>query len=246
MNMEEDNSAAQTMLTINEEVTIFEYAPQKFQQIREMDLIDKNKIKFSLSAKRNRDQVFQAGESQGKSGSFFFFSHDKKFIIKTMYDDELKIFLEALPEYFEHLKNNPNSMIARIYGVFKVKMEDIVPVNLLLMANTIRCESSSMITNVFDLKGSVINRDVKLTKKHKNTSTLKDLNLQRIKKENQLINNDFIKFKPDDIDQIKEQIRKDVELFKKFNLMDYSLLFAIEKVGSNDSSLKSKPEKSES
>ena len=53
--MDEDASANQTMLTINEEVTIFEYAPQKFQQIREMDHIDKNKIKFSLSAKRNRD-----------------------------------------------------------------------------------------------------------------------------------------------------------------------------------------------
>jgi hypothetical protein len=62
-----------------------------------------------------------------------------------MYEDELKVFIEALPEYFEHLRNNPNSLIARIYGVFKVKMEDIVPVNLLLMANTIRCESSSMI-----------------------------------------------------------------------------------------------------
>jgi len=54
-----------------------------------MDNIDKDIIKYSLSAKRNRDQAFNAGESQGKSGSFFFFSHDKKFIIKTMYDDEL-------------------------------------------------------------------------------------------------------------------------------------------------------------
>jgi len=62
-----------------------------------------------------------------------------------MYDDELKIFLEALPDYFAHLRDNPNSLIARIYGVFKVKMEDIVPVNLLLMANTIRCKSSSLI-----------------------------------------------------------------------------------------------------
>jgi hypothetical protein len=46
------------MLTINEEVTIYEYAPKKFQEIREMDSIDKDKIKYSLSAKRNRDQVF--------------------------------------------------------------------------------------------------------------------------------------------------------------------------------------------
>jgi hypothetical protein len=58
-----------------------------------------------------------------------------------MYDDELKVFLEALPDYFEHIKLYPNSLIARIYGVFKVKMEDIVPVNLLLMSNTIQCKS---------------------------------------------------------------------------------------------------------
>ena len=59
-----------------------------------------------------------------------------------MNDTELRIFLEAMPEYFEHLKTNPDSLIARIYGVFKVKMEDIVAVNLLLMANTIKCKSN--------------------------------------------------------------------------------------------------------
>lgn len=62
-----------------------------------------------------------------------------------MYEDELKIFLEALPAYCEHLTANPDSLVARIYGVFKVKMEDLVPVNLLLMANTIRVKSSSCI-----------------------------------------------------------------------------------------------------
>lgn len=103
-----------------EEVTIYEYAPKIFQQIRDMDNIDKDKIKFSLSAKRNRDSVFKAGESQGKSGSFFVFSHDHEFIIKTMYEDELKVFLNALPSYFQHLKQNHGSLIARIYGVYKV------------------------------------------------------------------------------------------------------------------------------
>jgi len=38
----------------------------------------------SLSPKFNRDRVFAAGEGAGRSGSFFFFSHDRKFIIKTM------------------------------------------------------------------------------------------------------------------------------------------------------------------
>jgi hypothetical protein len=49
------NEQNETMLTINEEVTIFEYAPKKFQDIREMDKIDRSIIKVSLSAKRNRD-----------------------------------------------------------------------------------------------------------------------------------------------------------------------------------------------
>jgi len=85
-----------------------------------MDNVDHELIKNSLSTKKNRDSVFKAGESQGKSGSFFFFSHDGEFIIKTMYESELKVFLNALPSYFEHLKNNPDSLLARIYGVYKV------------------------------------------------------------------------------------------------------------------------------
>jgi 1-phosphatidylinositol-4-phosphate 5-kinase len=127
--------------------------------------------------------VFKAGESQGKSGSFFFFSHDNEFIIKTMTEDELQVFLKALPDYFKHLQNNKSSLIARIYGVFKVQMEDLVPVNLMLMANTVRHGSSKSIANIFDLKGSIINRSVRITEKTKNTSTLKDVNLQLIKKQ---------------------------------------------------------------
>lgn len=50
----------------------------------------------------------------------FFFSHDKKCLIKTMNDNEMKVFMRALPEYFLHLKNNPNSLLARIYGVYTI------------------------------------------------------------------------------------------------------------------------------
>jgi len=102
-----------------------------------MDGIEDKHIQESLAPQLNNKAVFKAGESQGKSGSFFFFSHDRRFIIKTMFQDELDIMMENLPEYFEHLKENPDSLIARIYGVFQVSMEGIVPVNLLLMANTI-------------------------------------------------------------------------------------------------------------
>jgi hypothetical protein len=76
---EEDNR-----LIINEDIYVTEYAPDIFAFLRQLDGIDNNTIKESLSPDANREMVFKAGESQGKSGSFFFFSHDKQFIIKTM------------------------------------------------------------------------------------------------------------------------------------------------------------------
>ena len=58
-------------------------------------------------------------------------------------------------------------------------MEGIVPVNLLLMANTIqRIDSNSKLEKVYDLKGSYINR---LVVKGEN-QTKKDRNLLNAKK----------------------------------------------------------------
>jgi len=55
-----------------------------------------------------------------------------------MFDEELQIMMENLESYYNHILENPKSLIARIYGVFQVEMEGITPVNLLLMANTIQ------------------------------------------------------------------------------------------------------------
>ncbi len=57
----------------------------------------------SLAPEYNRDQAFKAGEGSGKSGSFFFFSHDNKFIIKTMNDEELRTFKKIFKEYFKRV-----------------------------------------------------------------------------------------------------------------------------------------------
>ena len=100
-----------------------------------MDEIFFDQVQRSLNPRSNRDQIFKTGEAAGASGSFFFFSFDRRFIIKTMNNSELKVFIEALPEYLKFLRANPESLIARIYGVYTVKMEDIAPVHLLLMAN---------------------------------------------------------------------------------------------------------------
>jgi hypothetical protein len=59
-------------------------------------------------------------------------------------------------------------------------MEDIKEVSLLLMGNTVKIENPKKVENIFDLKGSLINRECKINKHTKNTSTLKDVNLIKV------------------------------------------------------------------
>jgi len=114
-------------------------------------------FKESLHPQYNRNMIFKAGEGAGRSGSFFFFSHDKRFIIKTMTSSELKLMIKILPDYVKHFKEHPDSLIARIFGVFTVKVASLDPVTVILMENTLRVESS-VLEYLFDLKGSWVAR----------------------------------------------------------------------------------------
>lgn len=49
-----------------------------------MDNVRPDDVIKSLRLEKNRKAVFRAGEGVGQSGSFFFFSYDNKFLIKTL------------------------------------------------------------------------------------------------------------------------------------------------------------------
>lgn len=113
----------------------------------------------------------------GKSGSFFFFSHDDNFLIKTMTHGDFAAFKTLFRYYFEHVNTYHKSLLARIYGVYSVQMEDNETVYLILMGNTKKCENK-YIKKIYDLKGSLVKRIVKGDEAgFKNTAVLKDKNL---------------------------------------------------------------------
>ena len=92
-------------------------------------------IYYSLAPKFNREMVFKSGEGAGRSGSFFFFSHDNKWIIKTMTKAELDLFLSRLENFEAHFRENPFSLLAKIFGVFTVNTEYMNDVHIMLMEN---------------------------------------------------------------------------------------------------------------
>lgn len=128
----------------------------------------------SLSPKFNRDMVFKAGEGAGRSGSFFFFSHDRKFIIKTMTTEERDLLLKLIPAMEDHFEKNPTSILAKIVGVFTVNTPHLKNVHIMCMENTLRLKNPDELKYVFDLKGSTVDRKVK--GKTKRSTTLKDEN----------------------------------------------------------------------
>mmetsp|Transcript_38162 Transcript_38162/g.27716 ORF Transcript_38162/g.27716 Transcript_38162/m.27716 type:complete len:82 (-) Transcript_38162:300-545(-) len=80
---------------------------------------------MSLEPIANRKQIFSSGEAAGASGSFFFFNHDHRFIIKTMSSKERNKMIDMLPKLFKHLSENKDSLISRTYGIFTVKMQGL-------------------------------------------------------------------------------------------------------------------------
>ena len=75
----------------------------------------------SLNIEDNITSVLQAGEGVGQSGSFFFFSKDKKLLIKTLRGSEKRVLLDMLDDLIAYHTNTYNeSLLARIYGVFTI------------------------------------------------------------------------------------------------------------------------------
>ena len=169
-----DLKAETGVITINREVKITFYRMKTFTEMFAEYFTNFEVLHQSLSPKFNRDMVFQAGEGAGRSGSFFFFSHDRKFIIKTIPKEELNQLLRLLPMLKEHFRKNPRSLLSKIFGVFTVKTKQMSDVHLMLQENILRFKKPENLRFIFDLKGSLVNREVR--GKKKNTTTLKDVN----------------------------------------------------------------------
>jgi pantothenate kinase len=130
-------------------------------KIMELDNITPLDIMTSLSVDMNHNMVFKAGQGAGLSGSFFFFSYDNRFIIKTVNEIEMERLLNMLDSLIEHFeKTNNRSLIARIYGVFTIKTNLFDPLNIIIMQNTSKLTNPKSPKVTFDIKGSTINRKV--------------------------------------------------------------------------------------
>lgn len=78
------------------------------------------------------------------------------------------ILLDLLDDFIEYLQIYKNqSLIAKIFGVYTIKTDRFVPVDMIVMENTAKISHQSFDKLVFDIKGSTHARKTFLTEETK-------------------------------------------------------------------------------
>jgi len=98
-----------------------DYAPNAFRKIRSHFDVNESDYMLSLCGDFNFIEFI----ANSKSGQFFFYTHDGKYMIKTQTKAEGVFLRKILPSYYEHIKKNPSSLMTRFLGSHRVKMKHI-------------------------------------------------------------------------------------------------------------------------
>jgi len=188
-----------------------DYSPQVFAKIRELSGISEESYIASLDP-----AGFLTGEnnmkvSDGKSGSFFCFSADKKFILKTIQPQEAYFLTQILPSLLDYFIRNQNSLIAKFYGFHGIKVPGGIVVYIVVMANV--CSTVNKIHELYDLKGSWVDRSAGDDKPHRLGL---DMDFKRKLKLPYDLKQSFLK-----------QIQIDSLFLRELRIMDYSLLLGL-------------------
>eukprot|EP00536_Pseudo-nitzschia_multiseries_P001746 jgi/Psemu1/250955/estExt_Genewise1Plus.C_220109 len=188
-----------------------DYAPVAFAYLRRMFGV--NEFDFLLSVCGNAN--FIEFISNAKSGQFFFYSSDGKYMIKTMTNVESKFLRRILPHYFRHCTENPNTLLAKFYGMYRVKLYHLRRNVKFIIMNSVYYTDKSIQT-FYDLKGSEIGRTAE-----PGQDVLKDNDLRENMKE------DAFSFCPELRARFRDQIESDCNFLRKMQIMDYSMLIGV-------------------
>ncbi|KAK1426658.1 hypothetical protein QVD17_15335 [Tagetes erecta] len=190
-----------------------DYCPLVFRTLRKLFNVDPADYMLSICG----NDALRELSSPGKSGSFFYLTHDDKYMIKTMKKSEVKVLKRMLPAYYDHVKTFENTLVTKFFGLHCVKLSGPIQkkVRFVIMGNLLCTEVP--IHRRYDLKGSSHGRitDKPETEIDANT-TLKDLDLKFI-----------FRLRKDWFQEFCSQVNKDCDFLEQERIMDYSLLVGI-------------------
>jgi hypothetical protein len=194
-----------------------DYMPNVFRALRALSNVDEADYMTSLAGDFNYIEFL----ANSKSGQFFFYSHDGRFMIKTQTREEAKLLREMLPSYVKHLVDHPDSLLARFYGLHRVEMPTLKRRTFfVVMQSVFYCDKEPPLTLhvKYDLKGSTVGRRTD-DADCEDGAVQKDINFAE--------QNRKICLGKDRILLFAETLRADTSYLRELRIMDYSLLIGV-------------------
>jgi len=200
-----------------------DYCPHIFKMLRQMFDIDPIDYQMELCGN------FQYLEfiSNSKSGQFFFYSHDQRYMVKTMTKTESKLLRKILPQYYAYIRKHPWSLLTKYFGMHRVKPHRRKKIYFLIMGSVFFSKHGLEIHEQYDLKGSTTGR-----RAQKNETMKKDLDLIK--------SGTFVNIGRERAKMFRSQIQMDTDFLRKNRIMDYSLLLGIHHRDENASTSEAK------
>eukprot|EP00026_Physarum_polycephalum_P001812 Phypoly_transcript_01815.p1 GENE.Phypoly_transcript_01815~~Phypoly_transcript_01815.p1 ORF type:complete len:964 (+),score=177.55 Phypoly_transcript_01815:205-3096(+) len=213
-----DKQGSAAIPSSNYPYSFIDYAPKAFRKIREIFGFNCADYLLSLTSQYTLSEL----PTPGKSGSFFYYSNDRKFMLKTISATEFDNLRQMMPNYFLHILQNPNTLLTRLFGLHKISTENSRSIIFVVMENIFL---DYEMEETYDLKGSTIGR-----KSDGTSSILKDLDWKR-----------RILLDSERRNSLLFQIELDCKFLEKNNIMDYSFLIGLRFINSKEEERNKRP-----
>lgn len=121
-------------------IRITQWGDKLSYKVKIADGIGPQEIFQSLNLEQNKEAILKSKESMGKSGSFFFFSYDRRFIVKTLKTEEVPTLKKMMLKLYNHVNErsyNPGSLLSKIYGLYEIKIEGFESIPIIIMENAV-------------------------------------------------------------------------------------------------------------
>jgi hypothetical protein len=197
-----------------------DFAPQVFRYLRSVWGIQDEAYVQSLRG--NTDAMVER-YTEGRSSSWFYFSEDNKYIVKTLEESEARLLVRILPQYQQYMAQNPDSFLCRFLGLHSITLYNM-PSYFVVMQSVFL--TKKIIHEKYDIKGSWVDRSTPMKTRGISKEVLKDMDCYR----NLLLP-----------PHVRARIIRQSELDSKFlasqNIMDYSMLIGIHHAKSTNSNM---------
>ena len=206
----------------------YDYAPKIFYNLRSLYGISNDDYLKSLGPENflcnliiTKNKSLKEICSSGKSGSFFYYSYDSKYLMKTIPESEFNKFKEMLQDYYLYMYEHPKTLLQRFFGLYVCIFDD-TKMHFVVMNNVFN--TSLQVHYKYDLKGSTYKR-----RSRKDD----DINYENYDYDIAMKDNDFedrkevIDLSPYYKKILAEEARNDSKFLSDHNINDYSFLIGV-------------------